>query len=128
LLSRRRKEKKIIKHKLMSHRISKVNELIKQQISEIMSRELNLKPGVFLTISKVDTSIDLRYTRIFISVFPERETNYALETLRKETYFLQGKINKKLFLKVIPRIEFVLDKTEAEADEVEKILNDVGGH
>ncbi len=112
----------------MSHRISKVNELIKQQISEIMSRELNLKPGVFLTISKVDTSIDLRYTRIFISVFPERETNYALETLRKETYFLQGKINKKLFLKVIPRIEFVLDKTEAEADEVEKILNDVGGH
>lgn len=112
-------------YKYMSNRISKVNELIKQQISEIISREINLKPGVFLTVSKVDTSNDLSYTHIFISVFPEREINYALETLKKETYFLQGRINKKLFIKKVPRIEFVLDTTEAEADEVEKILKEI---
>lgn len=109
----------------MSNRISKINELIKQQISEIISREINLKPGVFLTISKVDTSKDLSYTHVFISIFPEREINYVLETLKKETYFLQGKINKKLFIKKVPRIEFVLDTTEAEADEVEKILKEI---
>ena len=109
----------------MSFRISKINNLIKQQIAEAISRELSLKPGVFLTISKVDTSNDLRYTRIFISVFPEKETGYALETLKKETYFLQGKLNKKLFIKTVPKIEFVLDTTEVEADRVEKLLNDV---
>ena len=109
----------------MSFRISKVNELIKQQIAEIISRELSLKPGVFLTIAKVDTSRDLRYTRIFVSIFPESEINYALETLRKETYFIQGKLNKKLFIKIIPKIEFVIDSTESKADEVEKLLNDI---
>jgi ribosome-binding factor A len=109
----------------MSFRISKINELIKQQIAEIISRELNLKPGVFLTIAKVDTSKDLRYTRISISIFPEKETNYAMETLRKETYFIQGKLNKKLFIKNIPKIEFVLDTTESKADEVEKLLIDI---
>lgn len=109
----------------MSHRIEKINELIRQQISEIISRELNLKPGIFLTISKVDTSKDLRYTRIFISIFPERETNYALETLKKEAYFIQGKLNKKLFLKIIPRVEFVIDKTESNANEIEKLLNNI---
>lgn len=111
----------------MSFRISKINELIRQQVSEIISRELSLKPGIFLTVSKVDTSKDLRYTRIFISVFPEKETGYALETLKKETYFLQGKLNKKLFIKIVPRIEFVLDTTEIRADEVEKLLKDVKG-
>lgn len=110
----------------MSHRISKINELLKQQISEIISRELNLKPGVFLTVSKVDTSKDLRYTRIFISIFPEREINYALETLKKETYLIQGKLNKKLFIKIVPKIEFAVDHTESKADEVEKLLNDIG--
>ena len=120
MLSRRGEEKKI-----MSHRISKINELIKQQISEIISRELNLKPGVFLTIAKVDTSRDLRYTRIFVSIFPEKEINYALETLKKETYFIQGKLNKKLFLKIIPKIEFSVDTTELKADNIEKILNDI---
>jgi len=109
----------------MSYRISKINELVKQQVSEIISRELNLKPGVFLTIAKVDTSPDLRYTRIFVSIFPEKETNYALKTLKKETYFIQGKLNKKLFLKIIPKIEFSIDTTELNADSIEKILNDI---
>jgi ribosome-binding factor A len=109
----------------MSFRISKINELIKQQIAEIISRELNLKPGVFLTVAKVDTSSDLRYTRISISIFPEKDTNYAMETLKKEAYFIQGKLNKKLFIKIIPKIEFVVDRTELKADEVEKLLNDI---
>jgi len=109
----------------MSHRISKINELIKQQVAEIITRELSLKPGVFITISKVDTSRDLRYTHIFISIFPEKETNYILETLRKEIYFIQGKLNKKLFLKIVPKIEFSVDTTELNADNIEKILNDI---
>jgi ribosome-binding factor A len=109
----------------MGYRISKINELVKQQIMELISRELTLKPGIFLTVAKVDTSRDLRYTRIFISIFPEKETQYALETLKKEAYFLQGKLNKKLFLKVVPRIEFFLDKTEATADVIEKTLNEL---
>lgn len=109
----------------MSYRISKINELIKQQISEIISRELNLKPGVFLTIAKVDTSQDLRYTRIFVSIFPEREINYAIETLKKETFLIQGKLNKKIFIKIVPKIEFIIDTTELKADKVEKLLNDI---
>ncbi|GBE16596.1 ribosome-binding factor A [bacterium BMS3Abin15] len=109
----------------MSHRISKINELIKQQVSEIISRELNIKPGVFLTIAKVDTAKDLRYTKIFVSVFPEKEAEYALKTLEKEIYNIQGILNKKLHLKIIPKIEFVMDTTEVEADEIEKILKEI---
>lgn len=106
----------------MSHRIEKVNELIKQQIAEILIRELNLKPGVFVTVAKVDTTRDLRYTRIFLSIFPEKEANYVLETLKKEIYRLQGVLNKKLSMKSLPKIEFYQDITESKADEVEKIL------
>lgn len=108
-----------------NYRIQKVNELIRQQISEIISRELNIKPGVFVTISKVDTTKDLRYTRILISIFPEKETEYAVKTLEKELYSIQGRLNKKLFLKPIPKIEFVADTTEAEADNIEKILKKI---
>lgn len=106
----------------MSERINKINSLIKEQISEIMSRELDIKPGVFLTISKIDTTKDLRYARIFVSVFPEKEANYAMQTLKKEHYILQGALNKKLPIKILPKIEFVLDTTEARADDIEKIF------
>lgn len=111
----------------MSFRVQKINELIKRLISEILSRDLNLKPGIFMTVSKVDTAKDLRYTQIFISIFPQKETEYTVKTLEKEKHFIQGKLNKKLHLKILPRIEFKVDTTEAKADRIEKILKEIGG-
>ena len=106
----------------MSDRIAKINKLIKRDLAEILVRELNLKPGIFLSISKVDTSRDLRYTKVFISVFPYKEADYALKTLSKEMYSIQGALNKKLSMKPLPRLQFELDSTEEEADKIEKIL------
>ena len=106
----------------MSERIQKINKLIKKHLGEILVRELSLKPGVFLTIAKVDTTPDLRYTQVSISVFPFKESNYALKTLSKELYSIQGALNKKLKMRQLPRLEFKLDSTEEEADAIEKIL------
>lgn len=109
----------------MSDRIPKINELIKKHLGEIITRELSLKPGVFVTISKVDTTPDLRYTRIFVSIYPEKETGYASKTLQKEINRIQGALNKKLSLKPLPKIEFKVDTTESRADEIEKLLRQI---
>jgi len=109
----------------MSLRIQKINELLRQHMSELLFKELSLKEGVFLTIAKVDTTSDLRYTRIFLSIFPEKETGYVEKTLGKEVYQLQGKLNRLLHMKPIPKIEFRVDKTEAEADKIEKLLKEI---
>lgn len=106
----------------MSQRIQKINSLIRQHIAEILTKDLSLKLGVFLTVAKVDTTPDLRYTRIFLSVFPEKEIHYVEETLKKEKHQLQGALNKKLHMKPLPRLVFQIDTTEAEADKIEKIL------
>ena len=106
----------------MSNRIRKINELIKKYINEIILENLSLKTGVFVTISKIDTSPDLRYTRVSVSIFPEKETDYVLKTLEKEIYKIQGELNKKLSIKQFPKVEFRLDTTEQEADKIEKLL------
>jgi ribosome-binding factor A len=106
----------------MNNRIFKVNELIKQSINDIILKELSLKEGVFITIPKIDTSLDLRYTRVSVSIFPEKETNYVLKTLKKELYKIQGQLNQRLKMKNLPKIEFRLDTTEAKADKIEKLL------
>lgn len=110
----------------MSERIEKINSLIKDNLSEIITRELNIKTGVFLTILKVDTSSDLKYTKVFVGVFPEKETNYVMKTLQKETYTLQGKLNKSLHIKIFPKIKFINDSSGVEVDKIEKILREIG--
>lgn len=109
----------------MSFRLQKVNSLIREQIGEIITRELDIKPGVFLTIAKVDTTKDLRYTHIFVSVFPEKEGRYVEVALRNEKGAIQKELNRRLNMKILPKILFKIDTTEAEADEIEKILREI---
>jgi ribosome-binding factor A len=110
---------------MTSSRIQKINELIRNMIAEIISREVELTPGVFATVTKVDTSADLRYARVFVSVFPEKKFGQTIEFLNKKIYIIQGVLNKKLSMKPLPRIEFVADKTELEADKIEKLLKNI---
>jgi ribosome-binding factor A len=109
----------------MSQRPEKANKLIKHLVSEIISRELSIKEGVFITIVKVDTSSDLRYAKTFVSIFPDQEADYALKTLNREIFKIQGILNKKLRTRPLPRISFYLDTTESEADKIEKLLKEI---
>lgn len=109
----------------MSQRIEKINSLIRKHISEIFLKEVSFKPGVFLTIPKVDTTPDLRYTRVFLSIFPEKETAYVTATIKKEAYVLQRALNQRLQMKPLPKLVFEVDTTEAEADKIEKILLEI---
>ncbi len=109
----------------MSSRINRVNELIRTSISEIVSREIEFPSGIFVTFVKVDTSRDLRYARVFVSVYPETKFGKTMELLRKRMYLIQGVLNKKLNMKPLPRVKFVADKTEVEADKIEKILKEI---
>lgn len=109
----------------MSERTIKINELVKQHINDIILKDLSLKAGVFVTVAKVDTTPDLRYTRIFVSVFPEKEIDYIEKTLTKELYRMQGALNKKLHMRPLPKIQFITDLTESKADEIEKLLRQI---
>lgn len=106
----------------MSQRIQKINTLIKQRVGELLSRELSMKPGVFVTITKVDTTPDLRYTRVSVSIFPEKDINYAMQALKNEKGSIQKGLHGKLHMKPLPKLSFIYDPTEAEADKIERIL------
>ena len=109
----------------MYSRIDRINELIKETLANIIQEDVEIPPDVFLTVVKVDTTRDLRYARVFVSVFPEKKFGQIIELLGKRIYFIQGALNKKLHMKPLPRIEFVADKTEVEADKIEKLLKNI---
>ncbi len=108
----------------MSERMRKVNSVIKREVSELIAKNVDFKNGVFVTISKVDTSSDLMYTRIFVRVFPHNDIEYSMKTLEHERIAIQKILHKQLHLKVLPKISFVHDKTGDEVDELEQLLQE----
>lgn len=110
----------------MAHsRVDQINELLRSELGEIFRKEVSLKQGVFVTVSKVETTRDLRHTKVSISVFPESEEDYAMKTLSKELFGIQKMLYTKLYMKPMPRIHLLSDYTEQKADVIEKLLRTI---
>lgn len=106
----------------MSDRVSKINTVIEKTVSALLANDVDFKPGVFVTISKVDTSSDLRYTRVFVRIFPQKELPYALATLEHERRALQKKLHDALPMRTVPQLSFVHDPRGDEADTIDRLL------
>lgn len=110
---------------MSQYRLAKVNSLIQQELSNFFCREMELPEGVLLTITDVNTTGDLKQTKIYVSVFPETMTKKVLSILEKRAGFFQKFLNKKLKMYFVPQISFILDKTENRAESVEDLLNKI---
>ena len=61
----------------MSFRIDQVNALIQRDLGMIMSKELELPEGAFVTVTKAETSRNLKKSNIFVTILPEKERGTA---------------------------------------------------
>lgn len=109
----------------MSNRILKINSLITQELGQILNREVDLPSNCLITITGVDTSKDLRQTKVLISVLPHRNGPQMLKKISKRGNEFRRLLKKKLNLKYIPRLHFQWDHTENEAQKIETILNQI---
>lgn len=109
----------------MSKRISRVNQLIKKEISQIILREIEFPSEVLVTVTRVESTGNLIEAKVFIGVIPDEKSLDVLKILNQRIYELQQKINKRLKMRPVPRINFVEEKKTREAAIVEKILEEL---
>ena len=109
----------------MSHRIAQINQLIQEVLGEILQKEYQMPADSLLTILTVETSPDVLYSKIIISVFPINAEKEVLNYLEKNIFDIQQSLNKKLIMRPVPKIRFELDRTEFEAEKIEKLLEEI---
>jgi len=109
----------------MSQRLQKVNELIKQILNEAMLREIEFPANSLITITRVETTPDIKSSKVSISVIPENFRGTALAILRKKSAIFHQFLKKRLVTKFTPNLKFAIDDQEVFANEVEKILDDL---
>ncbi len=107
---------------IVSKRIQRVNTLIKRELSQLLLREVEFPSDVLVTITRVETSADLRDSNVWVSALPEEKIKRILKILNKNIYFLQQKLNKRLKMRPIPKIKFLEEKKTVEAGKIEEIL------
>ncbi|MCG3150512.1 MAG: Ribosome-binding factor A [Verrucomicrobiae bacterium] len=108
------------------HRIQRVSELVKQQVGEILL-EMNLAGCGFVTVTSTIVSPDLKDGRVYVSVIgTEEQKKRALHTLEERHGHIQRELGARIILKYTPRLRFILDETESQAQRIENLLNELG--
>ncbi len=105
-------------------RIEQINELLKEKLAGLVSREAPLENGL-ITISYVDCSPDLRNAKVGISVLPFGLSKKVLARLKKHRSDFTQVLKRETRLRQIPKIHWEIDATEQDASEIDEILEKI---
>lgn len=107
-------------------RMRRVNEAIREVLSEALASGLKDPRIGFVTVTSVETSPDLRNAKVFVSVLgDERELEDTLAGLERSHGYLQSLIGKQLGLKHTPQLTFHHDDSIERGMRIEKLLRDL---
>ncbi|MFA5086709.1 MAG: 30S ribosome-binding factor RbfA [Candidatus Paceibacterota bacterium] len=106
-------------------RKEKVDSLIQRELNTIILKEIDIYPGVLLTITRVEVSSSLFDAKIFISVVPEEKYNEMEMLLNRNIYAIQQILNKRLKMRPVPKIAFRKETKTAEASRIEQLLYEI---
>ena len=109
----------------MSHRIAQINELIRHELGSVLLTEMDFPKGALVTITNVETSKDLRHTKIWFSVLPAYFTPKILERLTKRKGSLEYALYQRLSMKPLPKLSFRVDDSERQAAEIDALLDSI---
>lgn len=108
----------------MNQRLERINNLIRDEISAMLRRDLHDPLIGFVTITSVEVSPDLRHAKVFFSVLgdPEQVKNSTKGLLRARK-FINSRLAERIELRYIPHLRFILDETAAKAQRMESLLD-----
>ncbi len=109
-----------------SQKINRVNEELKRELSNIINYKLkNSKVTGLISITKVKTTPDLRYSRVYISVINCKNKKETLLGLKQSSGFIRSEIAKQLNMRITPEFIFEFDESLEYGAKIDAILNDI---
>jgi ribosome-binding factor A len=111
----------------MTRRTERINSVIQQEVSQLLRDQVNdPRLNSLISITRVDTSADLRHTKIFISSFGENvDKKEILEGFNAASGFLRSQLASRLQLRYMPDLSFQFDDSIERASEVLRLIDKV---
>ncbi len=111
---------------MVSHRANRVAEEIKREITQMLRDEIKDPRIGFVTVTGVEVTPDIRYAKVFVSVYGEDEAKaQSLQALEKAKGFVRSELGKRMRLRYTPEINFKFDSSIEHGARIMKLLEEV---
>ena len=112
----------------MSQRTDRLDSQIRQELMDLLQREMKDPRLGFATIIRVETARDLGHARVWVSVLgTDLERERTMGALRVATPWLRRKLGERLSLRHVPELSMREDDSIASGDRVLQIIAELNG-
>jgi len=110
----------------VSQRTDRLDSQIRQELMDLLQREMKDPRLGFATITRVETARDLGHARVFVSVLgTDADRERTMSALRVATPWLRRKLGERLALRHVPELSIREDDSIASGDRVLQIINEL---
>lgn len=112
---------------MASQRLTRINEEMRKEISEIIRTEIKdpAVQDVMISVISVDTTNDLKTAKVYISVLQDNKKQEVLAGLQKAQGYIRREVAHRINLRNTPELLFRLDESIERGIEMSKLISDV---
>ena len=112
---------------MASNRILLINEEIQKELSALLRTVKDPRvQDVMISITRVETTPDLRYTKVFVSFLQEEKAAEAMKGLKSAAGFLRRQLGTNLRLRYAPEIVWAQDDSITYGAKMLNLINSLG--
>lgn len=108
-------------------RMIRINDEIKKELSEIIRSELkDPRIATMTSVLKVDTTNDLKYCKVYISVLgDEKQKEDVMIGLKNASGFIRKQVATRINLRSTPQFKFEIDDSLEYSIRISKLIDEV---
>ena len=112
---------------MASNRILLINEEIQKELSSLLRSVKDPRvQDVMISITRVETTPDLRYTKVYVSFLEEDRVKDAMAGLKSAGGYLRRELGSNLRLRYAPEIVWALDDSITYGAKMLNLINSLG--
>lgn len=109
---------------MASNRINRINEEIMKELSGLLRTVKDPRvQDTMISITRVETTPDLRYTKVYVSFLQEDRAKNALQGLKSAGGYLRRELGHALQLRYAPEIVWAEDDSIAYGAKMLELIN-----
>ena len=109
---------------MASNRIGRINEEIQRELAALIRTVKDPRVHGLVSITAVDTTSDLRYAKIYVSVLDKSDVKEVVKGLKSAAGYLRRELGAALKLRYTPELLFVEDDSIGKGAHILSLLRD----
>ena len=110
---------------MASNRIGRINEEIQRELASLLRTVKDPRVHGLVTITRVETTPDLRFSKIYVSVLDKSDVKEVVKGLMSAGGYLRRELGRALSLRYTPELVFQADDSIDRGTHILKLLNDI---